>query len=267
MSSMKAWPPFNTLSETQSVPERSTTPALSVVIPTLNEGGLISICLNHLADLRSRGAEIIVVDGGSSDDTIEQARRLCDAIVCAPRGRASQMNAGARAATGAILLFLHADTTLPKAADALVCDALSGNPSRMWGRFDVHIEGCAPLLRLVAWAMSVRSRLTGLATGDQAIFCRRDDFASVGGFPDIPIMEDIAFSKQIRRRARPLCLKAHVITSGRRWETRGVGRTILLMWCMRLAYALGVQTETLARWYRYGPVPTTSKSDHHNCGS
>jgi rSAM/selenodomain-associated transferase 2 len=267
MSSTKAGRPSTTLPETQAIPRRSTTPALSVVIPTLNEGAVISNCLHRLADLRSRGAEIIVADGGSSDDTIVQARPLCDAIICAPSGRASQMNAGARAATGAILLFLHADTTLPKAADALVCDAMAGNPSRMWGRFDVHIDGSAPLLRIVAWAMSVRSRLTGLATGDQAIFCRRDDFANVGGFPDIPIMEDIAFSKKMRRRARPLCLKARVITSGRRWETHGVGRTILLMWCMRLAYALGVPTGTLARWYRYGPVPSTSKSDRHNCGS
>lgn len=260
---MKAWPSSDPLPETQTVPERSTT-ALSVVIPTLNEGGVISNCLHRLADLRNRGAEIIVVDGGSSDDTIEEAHLLCDAIICAPRGRASQMNAGARAATGAILLFLHADTTLPESAGALICDALSLEPSRVWGRFDVHIDGSAALLRVVAWAMSARSRLTGIATGDQAIFCRRDDFAKVGGFPDIPIMEDIAFSREMRRRARPLCLKARVITSGRRWEKHGVVRTILLMWGMRLAYALGVPPGTLARWYRYGPVGSTS-SNPHNC--
>lgn len=233
-------------------PDSSRQIALSVVVPVLDEAATIGDCLRRLLPLRSRGVEVIVVDGGSTDHTVGRARSLCDAIVIASRGRASQMNAGAQAAAGDILLFLHADTSLPGSADALVRDALARDLSRTWGRFDVRIDGTAPLLRLVARAMSIRSRLTGIATGDQAIFCRRDVFADTGGFPAIPIMEDIAFSRRMRRRSRPICLRERVTTSGRRWETHGVWRTILLMWGLRTAYALGVPTTILARWYRYG---------------
>lgn len=238
------------------LPEARAAHSLSIVIPALNEGSVIQNCLDRLAALRGRGAQIIVVDGGSADDTVEQARPFCDAVVRAPRGRAAQMNAGACAATGAVLLFLHADTALPDAADTLLRDALARDPARLWGRFDVRIDGAAPLLRLVAHAMSLRSRLSGIATGDQAIFCRRAAFADAGGFPALPIMEDIAFSRRMRRRSRPLCLTACVTTSGRRWQAHGIVRTIALMWALRLAYALGVPAATLARWYRYGgPAP------------
>jgi rSAM/selenodomain-associated transferase 2 len=213
---------------------------LSIVVPTLNEAGGVRAALEALAPLRARGHEVIVVDGGSSDGTPELAAGLCDRVVNAQRGRASQMNAGARAATGDMFLFLHADTRLPPQADVLALQA------PLWGRFDVQIEGRHRRLKVVAWAMNLRSRLTGIATGDQAIFVRRDAFP---GFPEIALMEDVAFSAMMKRRARPACLRARVLTSGRRWESRGVLRTIWLMWRLRLMYFLGARPDQLARRY------------------
>jgi rSAM/selenodomain-associated transferase 2 len=213
---------------------------LSVVVPALNEAGGIRAALEALAPLRARGHEVILVDGGSSDGTVEMAAGLCDRVVKASRGRALQMNAGARAATGDMLLFLHADTRLPSRAEELILN------SSIWGRFDVQIEGRHPLLKVVAWAMNLRSRLTGIATGDHAIFVRRDAFP---GFPEIALMEDVALSKLLKRRGAPACLRARVVTSGRRWESRGVLRTIFLMWRLRLLYFLGASPERLARRY------------------
>jgi rSAM/selenodomain-associated transferase 2 len=216
---------------------------LSVIVPTLNEEACIAGALEALAPLRARGHEVIVVDGGSEDATVTLARPLCDRLVNSARGRALQMNAGARAAQGGALVFLHADTRLPSDADALVQRALE---TAAWGRFDVEIESRRALLRLVACAMNLRSRLTGIATGDQAIFVRRDAFA---GFPEIPLMEDIAFSRLMKRRGRPACVRSRVRTSARRWEARGVLRTIALMWRLRLLYALGIAPQRLARGY------------------
>ena len=217
---------------------------LSIVIPTLNEAQAIRAALEALAPLRARGHEVIVADGGSTDPTVRLAAPLCDRVVPGGRGRALQMNAGARAARGDALLFLHADTRLPSAADALIFQALRFSA---WGRFDVLIEGSHPLLSVVACMMNLRSRLTGIATGDQAIFVRRGAFA---GFPEIPLMEDIAFSATMKRGgARPACLRSRVLTSGRRWESRGVLRTIVLMWRLRLLYFLGAAPERLARRY------------------
>jgi rSAM/selenodomain-associated transferase 2 len=213
---------------------------LSVVVPVLDEAARIRDALQALAPLRARGHEVILVDGGSSDGTAEVAAGLCDRVVNASRGRALQMNAGARAATGDMLLFLHADTRLPAGAEILVFSAA------IWGRFDVRIEGRHPLLKVVAWAMNLRSRLTGIATGDQAIFVRR---AAFPGFPEIALLEDVAFSAMMKRRARPACLRAKVLTSGRRWESRGVLRTIFLMWRLRLMYFFGARPDDLARLY------------------
>jgi rSAM/selenodomain-associated transferase 2 len=224
-------------------------PKLSIIIPVLNEGERIAGALDQLADPRALGVEVVVVDGGSRDATIQRARIRADRVISAPRGRACQMNAGAAAAAGDVLLFLHADTRLPKDADHLVLQGLD-RWQREWGRFDVSIEGAHPLLSLVAWAMNVRSRITGIATGDQALFVRRSAFAAVGGFPSIPLMEDIALSKQLKRRGRPLCLRERVYTSGRRWEDNGVLATILLMWRLRLAFFFGADPKKLAR--RYG---------------
>lgn len=216
---------------------------LSVVIPVLDEAAGIRACLEALAPLRERGHEVIVVDGGSRDRTAELAASLGGRVVSSPRGRAVQMNAGARLATGQALLFLHADTTLPPDAERWVQEALE---TRQWGRFDVAIEGRHPLLKVVAWSMNWRSRLTGIATGDQALFVRREAFP---GFREIPLMEDIAFSRAMKRRGAPACLRQRVRTSGRRWESRGVVRTILLMWRLRLLYFLGARPESLARRY------------------
>jgi rSAM/selenodomain-associated transferase 2 len=213
---------------------------LSVVVPVLDEAARIRDALEALAPLRARGHEVILVDGGSSDGTAEVAAGLCDRVVNASRGRALQMNAGARAATGDMLLFLHADTRLPAGAEILVFGA------PIWGRFDVRIEGRHPLLKVVAWAMNLRSRLTGIATGDQAIFVRR---AAFPGFPEIALLEDVAFCAMMKRRARPACLRAKVLTSGRRWESRGVLRTIFLMWRLRLMYFFGARPDDLARIY------------------
>jgi rSAM/selenodomain-associated transferase 2 len=216
---------------------------LSVVVPALNEARGIRAALEALAPLRARGHEIIVVDGGSADGTRERAAGLCDQVLDAPRGRASQMNAGARAARGEALVFLHADTRLPEGADELIFQSLRAS---RWGRFDVEIDGRHPLLGIVARAINLRSRLTGIATGDQAIFVRREDFS---GFPEIALMEDVAFSKAMKRRGPPACRRETVLTSGRRWESRGVLRTIVLMWQLRLRYFLGARPEDLARRY------------------
>ena len=216
---------------------------LSIIVPALDEAKGIGATLASLAPLRARGHEVIVADGGSADATRDIAAPLADRVIVAPRGRARQMNAGAAAACGDALLFLHADTRLPADADRLILDSLRKNP---WGRFDVAIEGRSTLLPVIAFLMNLRSRLSGIATGDQAIFVRRDAFP---GFPEIALMEDVAFSKAMKRRSPPACLRARVATSGRRWEQQGVLRTMLLMWRLRLAYFLGVAPDELARRY------------------
>ncbi len=223
---------------------------LSIILPVLDEGEGIAATLDALANLRSLGTEVIVVDGGSRDATVQRARLRADHVIAAARGRALQMNAGAAKASGDVLLFLHADTRLPPDADHVVLNGLARS-GRAWGRFDVRISGHHPLLAVVGWLMSVRSRLTGIATGDQAIFVRRDAFQAAGGFGPIPLMEDIEFSKRLKRISRPLCLAERVVTSGRRWEKNGVVPTILLMWCLRLAYFLGTDPKELARRYAH----------------
>lgn len=229
-------------------------PSLSIIVPVLNEEPGIAAALAALAPLRARGVEVIVVDGGSADRTADLARPFADRVIAAPTGRAVQMNAGADAARGDLLIFLHADTRLPENADRLVCAALAQG-KRAWGRFDVRIDGARRLLAVIAAAMRLRSRLTGIATGDQAMFMTRDAFLAVGGFPAIALMEDIALSARLKRLSWPICLKARVVTSGRRWEKHGVMRTMLMMWRLRLAYSLGAEPARLARAYGYAPRP------------
>jgi len=226
---------------------------LSIVVPTLNEAPGIVVHLTALQPLRDRGHEVIVADGGSSDGTPALARPLADRVIASSRGRALQMNAGAVVACGDVLLFLHADTRLPDGADALIDGALAGSGC-FWGRFDIRIDGRHPMLPVIACMMNQRSRVTGIATGDQALFMTRSAFERVGGFPAIALMEDITLSRRLRTVSRPACLRARVTTSGRRWEKQGVGRTILLMWRLRLAYFFGAEPARLAQRYRsHGP--------------
>lgn len=228
---------------------------LSIVMPVLNEAAGVEAALQALAPLLARGTQVIVVDGGSADDTLVlAAQHACDAtpglrVLSAPRGRARQMNFGAQQASGQVLLFLHADTFLPPDADRLIAQALASG-AQVWGRFDVRIAGRHWLLPVIALFMNTRSRWSGIATGDQALFMTRAAFDAVGGFTDQPLMEDIDLSARLLKLSRPACLRAPVLTSGRRWETGGVWRTMVLMWRLRLAYWRGVAPEQLAALYR-----------------
>ncbi len=226
---------------------------LSIIIPVLNEAATLTAALLALQPLRTAGHEIIVVDGGSHDASLSLAEAWTDQVIRSARGRARQMNAGAVIARHEVLLFLHADTQLPAQADQLIIEGLQNNahPFPLWGRFDVQLSGKYFLLRVIERSMNWRSRLTGIATGDQAIFICRDLFQRVGGFPDIPLMEDITLSRTLKRHSSPLCLQQRVVTSSRRWEQRGIVRTLLLMWRLRLAYALGADPQRLAQLYEH----------------
>jgi rSAM/selenodomain-associated transferase 2 len=227
--------------------------SLSIIIPALNEAEGIVATLDSLQPLRKRGVEIIVADGGSNDDTPALARERADLVLTAPPGRARQMNAGAAAARGEILCFLHADSRLPEGADGLIVEGLARS-RRSWGRFDVAIAGTHPMLRVIGWMMNRRSRLTGIATGDQGLFLTRSLFEAAGRFPEIALMEDIAFTRQLKRYSPPLCIAHRLTTSGRRWESHGLWRTVLLMWRLRLAYWLGADPDRLAqRYVRHKP--------------
>lgn len=223
--------------------------SLSIIMPMLNEAAGIGATLSGLREL---DVEIIAVDGGSSDKSVEIARAHADQVVHAPRGRARQMNAGAAVAQGEVLLFLHADTQLPPAAGQLIGDAIAGGAD--WGRFDVRITGNSGWFPVIAAFMNQRSRLTGIATGDQAIFVKRSVFDRVGCFPDLPLMEDIVLSQRLKQLSRPACLRAKVTTAGRRWEKHGVLRTILTMWWLRLRFFLGADPQKLAIDYGYAPA-------------
>jgi rSAM/selenodomain-associated transferase 2 len=219
---------------------------LSVVVPTLNEEGVLAATL---ARARQPGVrEIIVVDGGSTDATLATAMRGADLALAAPRGRARQMNAGAARARGDVLLFLHADTLVPEGFARAVIAACQ-EPAVIGGRFDVDLEPSSPLIRLTAALINRRSRLTRISTGDQAIFIRREAFERLGGYADIPLMEDVDLSRRMKRAGRIACLRRRVTTSARRWQQDGVVRTILLMWSLRLLYFCGVSPARLQRVY------------------
>ena len=224
-------------------------PRLSIIVPVLNEAAGIESSLMPLAGLRAAGCELIVVDGGSGDDSAARAAPGCDRVIASARGRATQMNAGAMVARADLLLFLHADTRLPPGALDAIEEATRGRKFG-WGRFDVRLDSARASLRLVATMINLRSRATGIATGDQALFMTRAAYAAVGGFPAIALMEDIAISKHLKRLCAPSCLHLKVLTSARRWESRGVLATIVLMWRLRLAYFFGASPESLARRYR-----------------
>jgi len=221
---------------------------ISVIIPALNEADGIARTLEGLQAWRARGHEVILCDGGSQDGTQAAAEGLVDTITACPRGRALQMNAGAGLAKGRVLLFLHADTALPASGDASLRQALEES-GRDWGRFDIRLSGSGVLYRLIEGLMNLRSRLTHICTGDQAIFITRSTFLQIGGFSNIPLMEDIEISKRLKAVGPPVCLKERALTSSRRWEDHGPLRTILTMWALRLAYFLGCRPDRLERIY------------------
>lgn len=223
---------------------------LSIVIPTLNEASSIADLLDDLAPLRTAGNEIILVDAGSSDATRQIAETRVDRCIDSVAGRARQMNAGAALAAGDWLWFLHADSRVSTAVIGTLL-ATTETQQRPWGRFDVRLSGRDWRLRIIETFMNLRSRVSGIATGDQGIFVKKPVFDAVGGFPDIELMEDVALSKALRGRSHPLCIKTPKLqTSSRRWEDNGIARTVFLMWRLRLAYALGASPATLHRRYR-----------------
>ena len=221
---------------------------ISVIIPVLNEADSIRALCDSLQPLRRNGHEVILVDGGSTDQTVALAQPHADRVIHAKRGRALQMRAGVADASGSVFWFLHADSRIPESADCLIVDALqSGNVQ--WGRFDVALSTSHPALTCVAYLMNLRSALTAIATGDQGIFVRRSLYELVGGIPPIPLMEDIAFCRSLKVHSRPACLRQRLVTSARRWNKHGITRTILTMWSLRLAYFFGVSPHRLAKFY------------------
>lgn len=221
---------------------------ISVIVPALDEGRGIEGTLRSLAPVREAGGEVVVVDGGSRDDTVTCARPLADRVIEAEPGRASQLNAGAAAAAGDLLWFVHADTQVDPEA-LLDLRRAAADPGFVWGRFGVRLSGRRRLFRLIAILINLRSCLSGVATGDQGLCVRRAAFDSTGGFPEIPLMEDVAFSRVMRAHARPRCLPVRLTTSSRRWEQRGAWRTIWLMWRLRWAFWRGTDPAELARRY------------------
>jgi len=225
---------------------------ISIIVPTLNEERVIASTLRQLQHCRSCGHEVILVDGGSTDDTVRTAQSLVDRVVHTHAGRATQMQTGADMARGELLWFLHADTRIPEHADQSIVDAL-GPGCRQWGFFNVRFPESTWLLGLVAWLMNRRSRLTKIATGDQGIFVTRDLFVQVSGFQAIPLMEDIALSRSLKQHSQPADIDMELTTSSRRWRRHGILRTILLMWSLRLAYFLGISPITLSKYYDSRP--------------
>ncbi len=222
-------------------------PRLSIVIPVLNEALTLAHPLTALQSLRAQGAEVIVMDGGSCDDSVCIATPLADRVLRSSPGRALQMNLGAQYASAPALLFLHADTHLPEGAIGQITQALN---IHAWGHFAIQLDGRSGWLPVVSWMMNKRSRLTGIATGDQGIFVRASTFKAVGGFLEQPLMEDIELANRLRKISSPACLKAKVVSSGRRWDQHGAWKTIRLMWRLRFRYWRGVSATQLAKEYR-----------------
>ncbi|MFQ5988601.1 MAG: TIGR04283 family arsenosugar biosynthesis glycosyltransferase [Candidatus Methylomirabilales bacterium] len=228
---------------------------LSVIIPVLNEASNLERLLPDVMK-KCPGAEVIVVDGGSTDETLQVVEQFPFArSVVSPRGRARQMNTGAQEAQAEILLFVHADTVLPYGASEAIHDAMT-DPRTVGGRFDIHLDNPSLAFQVIAFFMNLRSRLTGISTGDQAIFVRQKIFAEMGGYPNIPLMEDVEFTKRLKRQGRIACLRLPVTASVRKWEQEGVVRTVLLMWTLRLLYFFGMSPSRLHRFY-YGHPPAT----------
>ena len=220
---------------------------LSIIIPVYNEAKNITALLRRLRDYRFQGHEVIVVDGGSSDNSFDCAMGLVDKLLMSNQGRALQMNVGAEQAEGDVLLFLHADTHLPKDADKLIASVI--DKDEIWGRFNVSLSGQHVFFRIIETMINFRSCITGIATGDQAIFVKRSIFEQIGAYPEIKLMEDVALSKRLKSHGKPVCINERVMTSSRRWEEKGIVKTVLLMWRLRLMYFLGVSPEKISSLY------------------
>lgn len=225
---------------------------ISVIIPVRNEAENIEQVLKHLQPWRSQ-AEIIVVDSNSTDNTAVLAKPLCDQVLQSKPGRARQMNTGANVANSDSLLFLHADTCLPANAPSLINEHLK---KKDWGRFDIQLSGKQRMFRIIETMINLRSRFSNIATGDQAIFLKRACFNQVGQYPDIPLMEDVALCKRLRKLSTAACISQRAITSSRRWEQHGIWKTIVTMWYLRFAYSVGIPAQKLANIY----YPNSGKS-------
>ena len=231
---------------------------ISVIIPVLNEESAVRKKLPEMQWIQESGHELIVVDGGSTDESLHVAKQYSDTAIVSSQGRAIQMNAGARIATGDVLLFLHIDTVLPSDGLNKIITFLdhrygqhNSKVKNSWGRFDVRLSGHHFMFRIIESMMNGRSRITGIATGDQAIFVNKELFNKIGGYLEIPLMEDIDISRRLKKVSKPVCIQDQVITSSRRWEVSGIYRTVFLMWRLRLSYWLGVDPVRLAKQY-YG---------------
>lgn len=222
---------------------------LSIIIPALNEAQQIIDTLAPLQLLRAQGVELILVDGGSHDDTVILAEPMVDLVLFSAKGRARQMNAGAVRARGEVFIFLHADTRLTSTGVTAVLSATAGK-KEAWGRFDVHLIGRPWLLKVIAYLINLRSRFSAISTGDQAQFFTRDLFYRVGKFPDQPLMEDVEISRRAKATCAPINLRHRVESSARRWELYGIWRTIWLMWQLRYRYWRGTPAAILAQRYR-----------------
>ena len=223
---------------------------ISIIIPTLNEADSIVETLERVQPLRQQKHEVIVVDGGSRDQTLQLSEPFVDYAIQSRPGRARQMNSGAVLAKNEILLFLHADTRLPIDATQRIGEALN-HKMKVWGRFDVRLSGDHFMFRIIERMINLRSCLTGVMTGDQAIFVRREIFEQLGGYADISLMEDVELSKRLRAISRAYCIHSPVMTSSRRWEEHGILKTIGLMWRLRFLYFIGVDPARLASSYHY----------------
>jgi len=224
---------------------------LSIIIPTLNEEENIEALLQHVqSTAQTRDYEIIVVDGGSHDNTLSIAQSHCDDVLTAKSGRGTQLNAGVERSTGDVFLFLHADTQLPNHFDAMIFERIAKNPMKGWGFFSIKLSGQRLIFQVIAKLINVRSKFTSIATGDQCLFVTRNAFHQINGYKSIPLMEDVDFTKRLKKYGTPIFIKESVVTSSRRWEEKGVVRTILLMWWLRLLFFIGVSPEKLSGLYR-----------------
>ena len=222
--------------------------SFSIIVPVLNEEVFLTRYLNVFRRFLNDGHEIIIIDGGSSDNSARLTQELgCKVLISKP-SRGLQQHVGALQSENEILLFLHADTNLPNDAFSLIHQALKSS-NKSWGRFDVSFSNSSLIYKIIAWMMNKRSCLTGIVTGDHIIFTTRSSYFKSGGFADIPIMEDIDISKRLKLISKPICLKHKVVTSSRKWEQQGVSKTIIKMWCLRTLFFFGVSSKRLARLY------------------